>query len=75
MDQACRTQLPNLTALQFVYPRLKTMRVRKPEDLQEAVRESLGYKGPVLMDVWVDRAEDVLPMVQPGGGLGDMIES
>ena len=33
MDQACRTQLPNLTALQFVYPRLKTMRVRKPEAL------------------------------------------
>lgn len=75
IDQACRTQLPNLTALQFVYPRLRTMRVRKPEALQEAVREALEHNGPALVDVWIDKAEDVLPMVQPGRGLGEMIES
>jgi acetolactate synthase-1/2/3 large subunit len=75
LDQACRTQLPNLTALQFVYPRLKTMRVRTPEALRESVREALAHSGPVLVDVWIDKAEDVLPMVQPGRGLGDMIES
>jgi acetolactate synthase-1/2/3 large subunit len=75
LDQKCRTQLPNLTALQFVYPRLKTMRVRKPEALREGVREALEHKGPVLVDVWIDKGENVLPMVQPGRGLEEMIES
>ena len=75
LDQACRTQLPNLTALQFVYPRLKTMRVNKPEALTDAVQAALAHKGPVLADVWIDKAEDVLPMVQPGQGLEEMIES
>ncbi len=75
MDQACRTQLPNLTALQFVYPRLKTIRVSKPQALRQAACEAIEHNGPVLVDVWIDKAEDVLPMVQPGGGLGDMIES
>jgi acetolactate synthase-1/2/3 large subunit len=75
VDQACRTQLPNLTALQFVYPRLKTMRVSQPRVLQAVVREALAYDGPVLVDAWIDKAENVLPMVQPGQGLGEMIES
>jgi acetolactate synthase-1/2/3 large subunit len=75
MDQHCRTQLPNLTALQFVYPRLKTMRVNQPEELNGTVREAIAHDGPVLADIWIDKAEDVLPMVQPGSGLGEMIES
>jgi acetolactate synthase-1/2/3 large subunit len=75
MDQACRVQLPNLTALQFVYPRLKTLRVNRPDALEDAVREALAHQGPVLADVWIDKAEDVIPMVQPGRGFGDMIES
>lgn len=75
LDQDCRTQLPNLTALQFVYPRLKTMRVRNPQSMAEAVREALEHEGPVLVDVWIDKAENVLPMVPPGQGLGEMVES
>jgi acetolactate synthase-1/2/3 large subunit len=75
VDQSCRTQLPNLKALQFVYPRLKTIRVRKPQALGGVVREALEHDGPVLVDAWVDKAEDVLPMVQPGQGLEEMIES
>jgi len=75
LDQRCRTQLPNLTALQFVYPRLKTMRVNKPQAVTAAVREALEHEGPVLVDAWIDKAENVLPMVQPGRGLGEMIES
>jgi acetolactate synthase-1/2/3 large subunit len=75
IDQNCRTQLPNLTALQFVYPRLKTMRVRDPRQVEDVVREALRHDGPVLVDVWIDKAENVLPMVQPGRGLGEMIEA
>lgn len=75
LDQTCRTQLPNLTGLRFVYPRLKTMRVRNPRTLREVVREALEHRGPILVDVWIDKAENVLPMVQPGHGLGEMIGS
>jgi acetolactate synthase-1/2/3 large subunit len=75
LDPRCRTQLPNLTALRFVYPRLKTMRLRDPQAISEVVGEALAHKGPVLVDAWIDKAEDVLPMVQPGRGLGEMIES
>ena len=75
LDQSCRTQLPNLRGLQFVYPRLKTIRVRNPQAMTEAVREALEHKGPVLVDAWIDKAENVLPMVQPGRGLGEMIEA
>jgi acetolactate synthase-1/2/3 large subunit len=75
LDQTCRRQLPNLTGLHFVYPRLKTMRIRQPETLLDSVREVLSAPGPVLADVWIDKAENVLPMVRPGHSLAEMIES
>jgi acetolactate synthase-1/2/3 large subunit len=75
LDQTCRRQLPNLTGLRYVYPRLKTLRLRQPERLQASVREALAHHGPVLVDVWIDKAENVLPMVKPGQGLEEMIES
>ena len=75
MDQNCRRQLPNLTALKAVYPRLATYRVRLPNKLGKVVDEALAQPGPVLVDVWVDKAENVLPMVPPGQRLAAMIES
>jgi len=75
LDQSCRQQMPNLTGLRYVYPRLTTLRVRDPERLHESVREALALPGPVLVDVWIDKGEDVLPMVRPGHRLEDMIES
>jgi len=75
LDQTCRRQLPNLTGLHFVYPRLKTIRIRQPETLLDSVREVLDEPGPVLADVWIDKAENVLPMVRPGHSLEEMIES
>jgi acetolactate synthase-1/2/3 large subunit len=39
------------------------------------VTEALSQPGPVLVDVWIDKAENVLPMVPPGQPLGAMIES
>jgi acetolactate synthase-1/2/3 large subunit len=73
--QSCRRQMPNLTGLQYVYPHLKTFRIRSPHRLHESIRKALAASGPVLVDVWIDRAEDVLPMVRPGQTLEDMIES
>ncbi len=75
VDQNCRRQLPNLTALKAVYPRLSTYRVRLPSKLQDVVGSALAEPGPVLVDVWVDKAENVLPMVPPGQRLEAMIES
>lgn len=75
LDPTCRVQLPNLSGLGFVYPRLKAMRVRTPQAMPEAVRAALEHQGPVLVDIWIDKAEDVLPMVRPGHRLEEMIES
>jgi acetolactate synthase-1/2/3 large subunit len=75
LDQNCRRQLPNLVALEAVYPRLLTRRVRVPSKLREVIGNALAEPGPVLVDVWVDKAENVLPMVPPGQPLGAMLES
>ena len=75
LDQSCRRQLPNLTGLRMVYPRLKTLRARKPVELRATLQEALAHNGPVLVDIWVDKAENVLPMVPPGQRLEAMIES
>jgi len=75
LDESCRRQIPNLTGLKFVYPRLKTRRIKSPDELDAGITWALNEPGPVLVDVWVDKAEDVLPMVRPGHRLSDMIES
>ncbi len=75
IDQSCRHQMPNLVGLQYVYPGLQTLRVRTPEHLEGAIAEALAHQGAVLVDVWVDKAENVLPMIQPGRGLAEMIEA
>lgn len=75
VDQSCRKQIPNLTGLRYVYPHLRAMRIRQPGRLHDSIREALAADGPVLVDVWIDKAEDVLPMVRPGEGLAEMIEA
>ncbi|WP_296697783.1 biosynthetic-type acetolactate synthase large subunit [Thiocapsa sp. UBA6158] len=75
LDQTCRRQIPNLTGLKYVYPRLKTQRIKHPKDLREGIAQALAEPGPVLVDVWVDKAENVIPMVRPGHRLDQMIES
>jgi acetolactate synthase-1/2/3 large subunit len=46
VDQNCRRQLPNLSALSSVYPRLQTLRVRLPGQLREIVARGPGGAGP-----------------------------
>jgi acetolactate synthase-1/2/3 large subunit len=75
MDQTCRRQIPNLTGLRYVYPRLKTQRIREAGQVRAGVGAALAEPGPVLVDVWIDKAENVLPMVRPGHTLEQMIES
>ena len=75
MFKNCRRQIPNLNGLQYVYPRLRTLRLRTPDRIDDVVGQALAIAGPVLVDVWIDKAENVLPMVQPGKGLEDIVES
>jgi acetolactate synthase-1/2/3 large subunit len=75
MEAGCRRQIPNLTGLKYVYPRLKTLRIRTQAELEPGIAAALADDHPVLVDCWVDQAENVLPMVRPGHTLEQMIES
>jgi acetolactate synthase-1/2/3 large subunit len=74
IDAACRRQIPDLLGLERVYPRIITRRLKEPGELKGGIEDALRTDGPVLVDVWIDKAEDVLPMVKPGQGLEQMIE-
>ncbi len=53
---------------------LKGIRVSKQEELKPALEEWLDYKkGPILLEVMVDKKVPVLPMVPAGKGLDEFI--
>jgi len=39
------------------------------------VSNGTGLRRPCVVDVWVERTEDVKPMIPPGGTLADMIHT
>jgi acetolactate synthase-1/2/3 large subunit len=49
------------------------LRVTKQEELHIVLEKALQMEGPVLIDVLLPEAEDVLPMVPPGGRLDQMV--
>ncbi len=49
------------------------LRVSKPEELETVLQQAFALEGPVLVDVLLPAAEDVVPMVPPGGRLDQMI--
>ncbi len=52
---------------------LKARRVASLEELDEALAEAFAYNGPCLIECPIDKDELVLPMVAPGGSMGDII--
>jgi acetolactate synthase-1/2/3 large subunit len=48
------------------------MRVQDPKDLKSSIREMLNHDGPVVMDVRVDKLENVFPMISAGAAHNDM---
>ena len=52
---------------------IRANRVIKPGDLTQAMKDAFAYPGPVLLDVHVEREENVYPMVPPGGTLNNML--
>jgi acetolactate synthase-1/2/3 large subunit len=69
----CRTANPNLLNLKNVYPGLNTLRITRKEDVQPSIEMVLSNNEPYLVDVWIDKQEDVKPMIPPGGSLDDII--
>ena len=47
--------------------------VQEPAVLARALQQAAAYEGPVVLEVMVDEAEDVMPMVAPGKSLSDMV--
>ncbi len=52
---------------------LKARRIATLEELEEALEEAFAYDGPCLIECPIDKDEFVLPMVPPGGSMGDLI--
>lgn len=52
---------------------VRGLRVDQPDSLEEVLKEALLTEGPVLVDVALPEAEDVLPMVPAGGRLDQMV--
>jgi acetolactate synthase-1/2/3 large subunit len=49
------------------------MRATKPDEVELAIKQALAIKRPVFMDFWVEREENVYPMVPAGKPLTEMI--
>jgi|UniRef100_A0A832ERJ7 acetolactate synthase-1/2/3 large subunit len=48
-------------------------RVEDKKDVEQALIEMINYKGPYILDIKIEREENVYPMVPGGAPLSDMI--
>ena len=51
----------------------KGLRATTNEEYEKALDEAFSTDGPVVIDCVIDRDERVLPMIPPGGSIGDII--
>lgn len=51
------------------------IRVKKKSEVEDAIKKALSIDRLVLVDFWIDREENVFPMVTPGAPIDNMIES
>jgi len=63
---------PDFAALAGAYG-IPGTRVEDPDDLEDALRETLSTDGPALIDIQVNRDAKVFPMVPQGKGPGAML--
>ncbi|MBC7222815.1 MAG: biosynthetic-type acetolactate synthase large subunit [Anaerolineae bacterium] len=52
---------------------LRALRVKRPEDVVPALAAARAERGPVLVDFWVEKEDNVYPMVPVGADLDHMI--
>ncbi|MCP5158883.1 MAG: biosynthetic-type acetolactate synthase large subunit [Gammaproteobacteria bacterium] len=72
-NRECRALNPNYLNLGQVFPGIETVRISRPDEMRAGIKQALAHDGPCVVDVWIDRTEDVKPMIPPGGTLADMI--
>jgi acetolactate synthase-1/2/3 large subunit len=48
-------------------------RITKPSDIPGALKEMIDYDGPAILDIVIEKEENVLPMVPAGASLTQMI--
>lgn len=51
------------------------LRVTKKDEVEGAISKALEINNLVLIDFWIDREENVYPMVAPGCSIDNMLES
>lgn len=51
------------------------MRVEKKEEVESAIEEAIEINKPVVIDFRIEQEENVFPMVPPGVGIDEMIDS
>ncbi len=50
-------------------------RVKQKEEVESTIKKALEINKLVLVDIWIDREENVYPMVVPGAPISKMLES
>jgi acetolactate synthase I/II/III large subunit len=50
------------------------IRVKKKEEVEGAIKKALGTDNVVLVDFWIEKEENVYPMVAPGSSISNMID-
>ena len=50
------------------------MTIEKPSEVEDALKEAFEIDMPVLIDFWVEKLENVYPMVPPGAALNEVID-
>jgi acetolactate synthase-1/2/3 large subunit len=53
---------------------IRGMRIKEVDQVRPVLEEALSHDGPVVLDVFINQEENVLPMVPSGAGLMEMIE-
>jgi len=51
---------------------IKGMRIKEPNKLKSSIKEMLDHNGPVIVDVCVDKLENVFPMIPAGAAHNEM---
>lgn len=49
------------------------IRATSPAELDDALKKAFDFDGPAIVDVRVEREENVFPMVAPGGSIDEML--
>mgnify|MGYP003325003005 CR=1 FL=1 len=62
---------PDFTTICKGY-RIESKRVEKREELNKSIKEMLDYNGPYLLEVCVNKEENVFPMIPSGSSVSDI---